>query len=321
MKSSSLWTNKCFVAFMAVVACILWGSAFPILKLTYAELQLTPTDVYSRLLLAGGRFLLASVMIFILFGAFRQPMGIRREWVFPLFLLGLAQTGLQYFFFYNGVAHATGIKSAILNSVGNFLVVVLAPLFYPDDRLHLGKVIGLVAGFAGIVLVNWQPQGTGFDWQFSLVGEGFLMFAGITSVIGTFYAKRLSRKIHPVVMNGYQLLFGSLLLLISGVPALLKGSLRTTPLFWGLFLYSAFLSAAAFSIWYTLLKYNRAAEVTMYRFTIPVAGAILSAALLPTERLTLSVGVSLLLVALGIVVVNRWRPSDEGELVRGGEAG
>ena len=57
----------------------------------------------------------------------------------------------------------------------------------------------------------------------------------------------------------------------------------------------------------------------MYRFTIP-AGAILSAAT-AYRKTDLSVGVSLLLVALGIVVVNRWRPSDEGELVRGGEAG
>lgn len=45
VEQQTIWTNKYFVALMAVIACILWGSAFPVLKLTYAELQISPTDV------------------------------------------------------------------------------------------------------------------------------------------------------------------------------------------------------------------------------------------------------------------------------------
>lgn len=308
LQQENLWTNRYFVAIMAIIACILWGSAFPVLKITYAELQIGTSDVSARMLIAGARFFLAGVILFLVQGLFfRQPVKIKRKSIMPLFWLGLAQTGLQYFFFYNGVANSTGIKSAILNSVGNFFVVIFAHFVYTDDRLNTGKILGLITGFVGIVLVNWQPGGAGFSWDFSLVGEGFLILAGLTSVLGTFQAKKLASSINPVTVNAYQLVMGSILLLVLGIPALLGEGLTTTPLFWVLFIYTAFLSAIAFSIWYTLLKYNKAGEVTIYRFMIPISGTLLSGIFLPDEHLTLSIMFALFLVAFGIGAVNHWQ--------------
>lgn len=116
-----------------------------------------------------GRFDIGFLQKFV----FRKSVAIPTRGFMPLLWLGLAQTGLQYFFFYNGVANSTGIKSAILNSVGNFLVVIFAHFIYPDDKLNTGKVFGLVTGFAGIILVNWQAGAGGFSWDFSFIGEGF----------------------------------------------------------------------------------------------------------------------------------------------------
>lgn len=304
MAENSIWTNKYFAAVMAVIACVLWGSAFPVLKVSYAELGLGSGDTSARMLIAGARFLLAGLMVFgvqrLLLG---EPIQVPKRHFASLLVLGLAQTGLQYYFFYNAIALVSGIKGAILNAAGNFFVVILAHFIYADDRLNLGKVLGLAAGFAGIALVNWQP-GTALSWEFSLRGEGFMIFAGLTSAFGTFQAKRLGKSLNPVTVNAYQLTLGSLLLLVLGVPALLREGLQTTPLFWALFIYSALLSAAAFSIWYTLLKHNKAGEITIYRFMIPISGAVLSALLLPAERFTASILAALLFVAAGIAAVN-----------------
>ena len=309
MVESKLWTNKYFAALMAVLACILWGSAFPVLKVTYAELQIAPDDISARMLIAGARFLLAGLMVFaaqrFLMG---EGVGGPRDRLPSLFLLGLAQTGLQYFFFYNGVAVVSGIKSAILNAVGNFFVVLLAHFIYTNDRLNWGKVVGLIAGFAGIATANWVP-GTALTWDFRLRGEGFMVLAGLTSAFGTFYAKRLGRSLNPIAVNAYQLSLGSLLLLLLGGPALAEGTLRPSPLFWVLFIYSAFLSAAAFSIWYILLKHNKAGEITIYRFVIPISGAVLSVLVLPEEQFTSSILAALLLVTAGIIAVNYWQRS------------
>jgi drug/metabolite transporter (DMT)-like permease len=287
----------------------LWGSAFPVLKVTYAELQIAPDDISARMLIAGARFLLAGLMVFaaqrFLMG---EGVGVPRDRLPSLFLLGLAQTGLQYFFFYNGVAVVSGIKSAILNAVGNFFVVLLAHFIYTNDRLNWGKVVGLIAGFAGIATANWVP-GTALTWDFRLRGEGFMVLAGLTSAFGTFYAKRLGRSLNPIAVNAYQLSLGSLLLLLLGGPALAEGTLRPSPLFWVLFIYSAFLSAAAFSIWYILLKHNKAGEITIYRFVIPISGAVLSVLVLPEEQFTSSILAALLLVTAGIIAVNYWQRS------------
>jgi len=308
---TNIWTNKYFVALMAVIACILWGSAFPVLKISYAELQIGPSDVSARMLIAGARFLLAGLLVFLMQSSMlRQSIKVKRENLLPLLVLGLAQTGLQYYFFYNGVAAVSGIKSAILNSVGNFFVVVFAHFIYADDRLNPGKVLGLILGFGGIVLVNWHP-GTAIGWSFVLRGEGFLILAGLTSAVATFWAKNLGQRINPITVNAYQLTLGSLLLVVMGLPTLLNGGLTPTPLFWVLFFYSALLSAAAFSIWYLLLKHNKAGEVAIYRFVIPISGAMLSAILLPGERLSLSALVALLLVAGGVGAVNHWKRTAE----------
>lgn len=305
---------------MAVIACILWGSAFPVLKITYAELEIAPTDVSARMLLAGARFFIAGVMVFAVQRlVLRQTVKVPRGSLGSLVMLGLVQTGLQYYFFYNGVAAVSGIKGAILNSAGNFFVVILAHFVYKDDRLNPGKILGLLAGFAGIVLVNWQPD-TSIGWEFTLRGEGFIVLAGLTMSIATFGAKGLGKRLNPITVNAYQLLWGSLLLLALGLPAFLDGGLQPTPLFWILFIYSAILSAAAFSIWYTLLKHNKAGEVTIYRFVIPIAGAILSAILLPGESLTLAILLALVLVAAGISAVNYWQRVN-GQRKRSGQLG
>lgn len=306
MAENSIWSNKYFAAVMAVISCILWGSAFPVLKVTYAELGLAGNDIAARMLIAGGRFLLAGIMVFVVQKfLLRESIQVPKGQYLPLLVLGLAQTGLQYFFFYNGVALVSGVKSAILNAVGNFFVVICAHFIYTNDRLNSGKILGLIAGFAGIAVANWQP-GSELSWSFNIRGEGFMIFAGLTSTFGTFWAKKVGRSVNPITSNAYQLTLGSLVLLALGMPALLNGGLKTTPLFWVLFLYSAFLSAAAFSIWYILLQHNKPGEITIYRFVIPISGSILSALVLPDETLTTSIMVAMGLVAAGIVAVNAY---------------
>ena len=77
-----------------------------------------------------------------------------------------------------------------------------------------------------------------------------------------------------------------------------------TPLGWGLFIYSALLSAVAFALWYSILKYNKAGEISIYKFATPVSGAILSAMFIPGEKLTLLVLAALVLVAVGFIAIN-----------------
>ena len=309
-------TNKYWVIIIALFCAVLWGSAFPVLKVSYAELGIAPNDRYAIIVLAGIRFFIASLLIFALIvGGIRQSPKVKRKMLPQLFLLGLLQISLQYFFFYNGLAHTTGMKGAILSSAGIFFVVLFAHFVYVNDRLDWRKIIGLIAGFAGIVIIN---SGQNFTFDFSWQGEGFLILSGLVSATGTILAKRISKVVHPFVLTAWQMLLGSLLLIAVGLPGLKPHAMVFTDKALLLLIYSAFLSATAFSLWFAILKYNKAGVISVYKFMTPVSGSILSAMFIPNERLTLNMLIALALVALGVIIVNYQTEVPKEELLRVG---
>ncbi|GGH68126.1 membrane protein [Compostibacillus humi] len=299
---NKLFQHKWSVIIIAVFCSILWGSAFPVLKVSYEELQMAPEDTMAKVVFAGMRFLLAGLIVLAgLLLTNRKHLFLTRRQFLVLLLLGVIQTALQYFFFYNGLAKVTGMQGAILSSCGTFFTVLLAHFYYRNDRMNRKKVLGLLFGFTGIIVANWGQE---LKLVFQLDGEGFMILSGLTSAVATIMAKELATGIHPFAITGWQLTLGAAVMLLIGVPQLEPGAMVFTPLGWGLFIYSAFLSAAAFALWYSILKYNNAGELSMYKFIVPVSGALLSALFIPGEVLNVFILAAIALVAIGIIIVN-----------------
>ncbi|GAB3044520.1 DMT family transporter [Virgibacillus ainsalahensis] len=294
--------KKWVVASIAIFCSILWGSAFPVLKISYEELQMAPDDTIAKVVFAGWRFLLAGVILLVgLFFVNKKQLMVTPRQLMFLMLFGLIQTALQYYFFYNGLAKVSGMQGAILVSSGTFFVVILAHFFYRNDRLNWKKAIGLIAGFGGVIVANWGQE---LQLSFQFTGEGYMILAALTSAIGTIMAKELAVGIHPFALTGWQLTIGAGMLLVVGIPRMSEDAITFTPFGWALFIYSALLSAAAFALWYSILKYNKAGEISMFKFITPVSGAILSAMFIPGEKLNLFIVGALTLVAVGIIAVN-----------------
>lgn len=303
-------TTKWIVVTVAIFCSILWGSAFPVLKVSYEELQMATDDTSAKIVFAGMRFLLAGLML--LFGLLiinRKALLVTKKQIPVLILFGIVQTSLQYFFFYNGLAKTSGMQGAILSASGTFFTVFLAHYFYVNDKMNWQKVVGLVAGFGGIILANW---GHGFGLGFHLTGEGYMVLAALTGAIGTIMAKEMAIGIHPFALTGWQLTIGAVIMLMIGYPQLQPGAITYSPLGFGLFIYSAVLSAVAFALWYSILKYNKAGEISIYKFATPVSGTILSALFIPSEQLTVFVIGALLLVVIGFVAIN-YHPKHSSE--------
>ena len=122
-------------------------------------------------------------------------------------------------------------------------------------------------------------------------------------------AKEMAQGIHPFALTGWQMTIGATVMLLIGIPQLEANAITYTPLGFWLFLYSAVLSAVAFALWYSLLKYNKAGEISLYKFATPVSGAILSAWIIPGEHFTWLMFVALMLVAVGMIAGN-YKPND-----------
>ncbi len=296
-------SSPIYAIVIAMFCSILWGSAFPALKISYTELGIAPNDIYARIVFAGMRFLLASIFIFMIIKfviKITLKISDKKIWM-QIFLIGILQTTLQYFFFYNGLAHTSGAKSAIISASGTFFVILLAHFVYHDDRMNWKKAIGLVLGFVGIVFINFGKQG--FDYSFTIYGEGFLILASLSGAFANILVKKVAKNVHPFLLTAWQMLMGSILLLGLGLSGLQPNAMAITAKSGLLLVYLAILSATAFSLWNSLLKYHKAGEISLFKFMVPVSGAILSVIFISGETFSVKFLVALILVAAGIVVV------------------
>ena len=101
--------------------------------------------------------------------------------------------------------------------------------------------------------------------------------------------KRYSENENPVTLSGYQFLCGGILLTGFGLAMGGRISLAGAGLpALGLLLYMAFISAAAYTLWGILLKYNPVARVAVFGFMNPVFGVLLSALFLGESSQALS---------------------------------
>ncbi len=298
---ASVFSKPQVVFLLATLCCLLWGSAYPAIKNGYALFAIAADDIPGKLVFAGWRFLVAGGLLLLVARAMNKPLfAFSRRAFGALGLLGLTQTALQYVFFYIGLAYTTGVKGSILNATGTFFSVLLAHFIYHNDRLSYRKALGCTVGFGGVMVVNLAGGGgAGFDFQFTLLGEGFIVIAAFVLSAATIYGKRVSQRIDPMVMTGHQLALGGAALLAGGYASggTLQGfSLAST----ALLAYMAVLSSAAFAIWATLLKHNRVGMVTVFNFLVPVFGALLSALFLGEDILEWRNALALAMVSAGI---------------------
>ena len=297
-------TTPLGIGLLACLCCLLWGSATPAIKIGYEWFGIASGDVASRILFAGIRFVLAGILtvIFgsILAGKFLFPQ--KSSWGMVC-SLGMVQTVFQYIFFYMGLAYTTGVKSAIINGSQTFIAILLACLVFRYEKLTLQKFLGCLIGFAGIVVINFDP--TGLTGGFTLRGEGAILIAAIAYALSSALVKKYSQKESPVVLSGYQFIFGGIIMTISGllVGGHLSGWCLKSVI---LLIYMALISSVAYSVWGILLKNNPVGKVAVYSFTNPIFSVLLSFAFLGESssfgwELVLALG----LVCAGIYLVNR----------------
>lgn len=302
-RSAGAMTNPWVVGLLAICCTALWGSAYPCVKSGYELFQIAGEDVSSKILFAGYRFFAAGIMTFIFswISAGRVP-GIKKENIPGAFGLGLVQTTLQYIFFYIGVANTTGVKGSIIGASSTFFTILLAHFLIKSEKIDLRKGLGCLLGFSGVVLASFTTQG--LDASFSVEGEGFLIISALSYAVASLWSKGLAKKEDPIVITAIQLLFGGAILMILGVS--FGGHIDV--IVWNgalLFLYMAFISSAAFSLWTLLLKYNPVGKVAIYGFMTPVFGVFMSALFLGENAWNIRNLAALLMVSAGIIAVNR----------------
>jgi drug/metabolite transporter (DMT)-like permease len=295
-------TKTPIVILLAVFCCALWGSAFPSIKIGYQLFNIPAEATNQQLLFAGMRFFLAGILVILTASAGSRTVLIpkKRTTLYKIMMLAFMQTVLQYIFFYIGLANTTGSKAAIVEAMYVFFSVLVSAVLFRMEKLTTTKIIGCLIGFAGVVSVN---LGSGLS-SFNMTGDGFILISTIAYAFSSVMIKIFSKDENPVLLSGYQFMAGGLVLIITGFSL---GGRITIPSIsaLGILFYLAFISAAAYTIWGILLKFNPVSKVTIFGFSNPMFGFILSALLLnENQAMGIRFILALALVCIGIIIVN-----------------
>lgn len=295
----------------ALVCCLLWGSAFPCVKMGYSLFRLDTDSAPTLILFAGIRFTLAGVLV-IIFGSISEKKFLlpKAKNLWRIALVGLFQTALQYTFFYIGLAHTAGVKASVLNGLGVFFTIIAACFLFRTEKFNIIKLLGCILGFGGVILIN---LGGDFSFNFTLLGEGFVIFSGLSSAIAAGLVKIFSKYENTAAICGWQFFMGGAVLIVVGLAA--GGRINYIDVGAAfMLLYLAFLSACAFTLQGYLLKYNPVSRVAVYKSANPLFGAVFSAMILGESEQLLSYFtlIAIVLVCAGIFIINKFgekRPS------------
>ena len=298
---TSLFQRPLWVTLFALTAAIAWGWAYPLIKLGFAEFGITQAMTGSKMLFAGIRFSMAGLIVLAIAAITKRKFQVAKptDWAYIL-TFALLNTTLHYTCFYIGLSYSEGARAAILNSLGTFLLVLLACLFFKSDRLTTKKILGCAIGLTGILILN---MGTGSSSRFTLMGDGMIILNALCSAFAGLMTRGLSRRVDVFVGTGYSLFFGGILLII---PSLfMQGTLPHITAY-GLIILALLIgiSALGFALYNKLLSCNPVGKVAIFNSLIPVVGAITSCLCLG-EPFYMKYLVAALLAMCGIYIINR----------------
>lgn len=286
-------------AFLAIVACFLWSTAFAGVKIGLQ--YLTPLQF------AGIRFTISGFLLFLVFGKPRLYWNYLKANFSFIMWVAFLQTVLMYSLFYTGLNMVPGALGAMVIGSGPLFAAIVAHFSFHNDKMNRKTTSGILLGMLGIVIINLGRQTSGLGSISELIGVLILIANNLVSGYYNVVVMKSKRKIPSLVLSSSSLGLGGLILVLISVPIEgwnLNQSFPTE--FYISLAWLSFLSAAAFAIWFILLKRPgvKISYLNTWKFIIPVIGAILSWILIADEQPDIYAILGMIVVGAAMLVMN-----------------
>jgi drug/metabolite transporter (DMT)-like permease len=286
-------------AFLAIISCVLWSSAFSVIKI---GLEYSPP-----LQFAGIRFIIAGLMLLPF--SFRNGTLKKNLWGNKGIILKVAffQTFIQYTLFYSGMKHVPAALGAIIHGAGPLFAALVAHYMMQNDKLNLRKMIIIFLGITGVTLVGISRGSIVAGGPAIFAGIALLLLSNLNAGFANVLVARDAGRIPPVITSSISMLTGGIMLLLVSIPA--EGLVFSVPppMYFVSLGWLSFLSAAALTIWFGLLQREgvKVSSLNMWKFVIPVSGAILSWILIPEEKPDLLTTAGMVITAAALIMLYR----------------
>lgn len=298
--------NKADTILLAILACLLWSSAFAGIKLGLP--YTTPLQF------AGIRFFISGLLVLPI--AYRRnPKLISiaiKNWK-TILLLGFLQIVVQYALFYTGISMVPGAVGAIVIGSSPLFIALIAHRFMPDDKMTFGKLFCILFGILGVVLVSIGKDRFGVAGDLALLGILILVGNNILSGFTNILIAKEKGMIPPFVLSSFSMILGGLALFLISIPIEGLSWPPKPPIYYISLAWLSILSAVAISIWTLLLKRPgiKISNLNLWKFLIPVAGATLSWLILPQESPDLLSVSGMIVIAASLIILNIFNRKDQ----------
>jgi len=251
---------------------------------------------------AGLRSLCAFLPVLLFALIMRRKLSITDGSLIPGLICGVL-FGLEFIMLFQALDYTSVARASVLFYTMPFWLSIGAHFLIAGERLTRVKIAGLMFAFVGVVIAlihNVSPETPN-----ALLGDLLCLAAATFWAVIALIARttKLSRT-RPEMQLLYQLGVSAPLLLL---VAFLQGAgLRDpTPLIWGLFMFQVLVVVSiGFLSWFWILSIYPAADMAVFSFLAPVFG-VLFGWLILSERIGWNILLALVLIAIGIVLVNK----------------
>jgi len=254
------------------------------------------------LILANIRFLMAgSLMLIFSYGFLpsKSPLPQGREWR-QLLLFSLLNTTLYLSAFVISMREVAAGIGSLSTATGPLFVIILSA-FWLQRKLKWWEAIGVVFGLAGAALATWPLLQNSYATPRGLL----ILMAGIVSVsVASVYYAKIEWRLPALIINGWQVLLGGLLLLPFTIYFSDWQASRLDTRFWlsvGWLIIPV--SVISLQLWFYLLRQD-AIKASLWLFLCPIFGFSFSHILL-NEPLSWHTFVGTALVIAGLYVAQR----------------
>ena len=211
--------------------------------------------------------------------------------------------GVEFLLIYRGLLYTTASRAVLFIYLAPFFVVIGARWLFPGDRFGPKQWLGLLMAFIGMVVAFGAPAPATEPRQ--LLGDLMMAFAALGWAATTLIIKSSAlARVSPEKTLLYQLVicvpivalgaavFGERITAMPSVVAL--GSLA----------YQTIVVGTTFSLWFALIVKFSASRLSAFTFLTPLFG-VAAGHLVLGEPLTPAFALAVLLVAAGLILVNR----------------
>ena len=274
---------------------LMWGTSYAFIKL---GVQSLPTFTLIATRLGIGLALLATVVAIA-----REPLPRDLRTYGHLLVMAVINIVIPFTLITTAERSVDSAVAAILNGAVPLVVIVVAALFLHDEPMTVNRVVGLVVGYAGVIVLVSRGL-TSLATPGSVTGELALIGSTIAYGVGAVYSRRNTRGLRPMIPALFQV--GFAFAIMSALAMLFEAPFAVQ---WNTDALIAVLwlgllgSGVAYILNFRLLGRIGATRTSLRAYLLPIVG-IVTGALMFGEQIDARVILGTGLVIAGVALVN-----------------